>query len=99
MKLQLITPIAAGQLALVQITGNNELGYVMVKVNGAYVTVHPDAHPGIPAQHRIVFGPPSSQGFNVWAEPAWSTHDQVTFELYDSATNTLQGPAQATVIL
>jgi len=99
MQMQLFTPVSAGQLALVQITGNDELGYVMVKVNGKYSDVLPDEHPGVPSQHRLVFGPLSSQGFNVWTNPAWKAHDQVTFELYDKATGTLQGAPAVTVIL
>ncbi|HET7542191.1 MAG TPA: hypothetical protein VFK05_20125 [Polyangiaceae bacterium] len=98
MKLELLTPISVGQTALVQIYGNNDFGYVMVKVNGAYVTALPDESPGIPGLHRSVFGPPSGRGFNVWTNPQWKTHDSVLFELYDDATKTLQN-AQGTVIL
>jgi hypothetical protein len=97
MRLELFTPVTVGQSATVRVYGNNELGYVKVKVNGAYRNTLPDQHPGVPGQKRLVFGPVPGQGFDVWTDPPWKQGDSLDFELYDSK-DAAQGTA-ATIVL
>jgi hypothetical protein len=97
MKLELETPISAGQRATIRVNGNSEFGYLMVKLNNAYVTALTEDN-GVPSLRSPVFGPSSGQDYNVWTSPEWKAHDSVLFELYDRATNTLQD-SKGTVIL
>jgi hypothetical protein len=84
MRLELFTPVTAGQSATCRVYGNNETGYIMVKVNGTYRNALPDAHPGVPGRQRLVFGPIPGRGHDVWTDPPWQTGDQLDFELYQS---------------
>jgi hypothetical protein len=98
MRMDVYTPISAGQCALIQVYGKNEPGYLKVKLNGRYVAALPDENPGVPGEHRLVFGPPSGRGFNVWTNPEWKAQDEVVFELYDSATQSLQDQKSTVII-
>jgi len=98
MRMELFTPVRAGQNATVRVYGNYELGYIKVKLSSKYVTALPDAHPGVPSDRRMVMGPPSGQGYDVWSDPPWKAGDSVDFELYDIATNTLQTTCSTVVI-
>jgi hypothetical protein len=82
MRLELFTPVSAGQSATCRVYGADEPGYIMVKVNGAVRNVLPDAHPGVPSQRRLVFAPATGQGYDVWTDPPWKAGDNVEFELY-----------------
>jgi hypothetical protein len=84
MNLKVFTPVTVGESATCRVSGDNEPGYIKVKVNGNYARVLPDEHPGVPGQHRLVFAPPSGEGFDVWTDPPWQKGDALAFELYDS---------------
>jgi hypothetical protein len=98
MNLSVFSPVLAGETASCRVSGNFEHGYIKVKVNGAYHTVHPDDHPGIPTDHRNVLTVPPGASYDVWTSPSWSSGDTLTFELYASATNALAAAPVSTVV-
>ncbi|HWA72255.1 MAG TPA: hypothetical protein VG937_07980 [Polyangiaceae bacterium] len=96
---QLVTPILAGDTASCRVKGNFEHGFIKIKVNNAYRTVHPDDHPGIPADHRNVLGVPPGASFDLWTDPPWSPGDRLEFEIYSSMSGATVPPSQVTIVV
>jgi hypothetical protein len=97
MKIEVFVPVTLGQSATCRVYGNNEAGYVMVKVNGTRRTVLPDENPGVPNDRRMVFGPLPGRGYDVWTDPQWAKGDSVEFELFEA--NGKPAGSQATTVL
>src|SRR3982751_5307427 len=102
MRMKLIGQVTEGQNAQVHVTGGGERAYITVHLRRANVEVPVSPVPEKPkdsGQRRVVAAIPPGQGFNVASAPPWKMGDEVTFTLFDKATDTQQDELPSVLVL